>query len=113
MPKRSKAKSGHSKQTIWHVLNRLLIALIVILFLVIAGVTFTPQIRRAAEERKELQRLKNEIHNQEVLIKRKKRELELLKTSPEYVEIIARDKMDLMKDGEVIFRIHDGGVKTP
>ena len=82
-----------------------MIALIVLACFAYAVVSFIPEIRKAQRERQELRRLENEIHNQEVLLRRKKRELELLKTSPEYVEIIARDKKDLMKDGEVIFRI--------
>jgi len=33
------------------------------------------------------------------------REVNLLKTDPVYLETIARDRLDLMKDGETIFRI--------
>ena len=32
-------------------------------------------------------------------------EVKLLQTDPQYLEIIARDKLDLMKDGETIFRL--------
>lgn len=33
------------------------------------------------------------------------REKNLLKTDPEYIENIARDKLDLMKPGETIYRL--------
>jgi cell division protein FtsB len=34
-----------------------------------------------------------------------RRELDLLKNDPDYVETIARDRLNMMKPGETIFRV--------
>jgi cell division protein FtsB len=56
--------------------------------------------------------LKAEIAKQKALLDRQTRDADLLQNDPEYVETIARDKLDLMKEGETIFRI-DGTSATP
>ncbi|MEY2504477.1 MAG: Septum formation initiator, partial [Verrucomicrobiota bacterium] len=40
-----------------------------------------------------------------ILLARQTREVNLLKTDPTYLETIARDRLDLMKEGETIFRL--------
>ena len=40
-----------------------------------------------------------------MLLARQTREVNLLKTDPGYLETIARDRLDLMKEGETIFRL--------
>ena len=40
-----------------------------------------------------------------MLLARQTREVNLLKTDPSYLETIARDRLDLMKEGETIFRL--------
>jgi cell division protein FtsB len=39
------------------------------------------------------------------LLARQTREVTLLKADPTYLETIARDKLDVMKEGETIFRL--------
>ena len=39
------------------------------------------------------------------LRKQREREVYLLENDKEYIEIIARDKLDMMKEGETIFRL--------
>jgi len=50
-----------------------------------------------AKQKERLAALKKETQDHE-------REVGLLQSDPQYLEIIARDKLDLMKDGEKIFR---------
>jgi cell division protein FtsB len=40
-----------------------------------------------------------------MLLARQTREVNLLKTDAGYLEMIARDRLDLMKEGETIFRL--------
>jgi cell division protein FtsB len=49
--------------------------------------------------------LQAQVNEQKHLIARQTREVNLLTTDREYLETIARDKLDLMKEGEVIFRL--------
>lgn len=101
----SHARSSRGGLPVWQALSRLVIGLIVVIILVLAALAFQPQIKRHAEERREIRRLEDQVQSEQELIRMKKKELDLLQSSPEYVEIIARDKMDMMKEGEVIFRI--------
>jgi len=39
------------------------------------------------------------------LLARATREISWLKTDPNYLETVARDRLDLMKEGETIFRL--------
>jgi cell division protein FtsB len=46
-----------------------------------------------------------ELTAQQALRKQREREVYLLENDKEYIETIARDKLDMMKDGETIFRL--------
>ena len=94
-------------------LNRALRVLVVLAALAISGLFFVPEIQRHREERAEIRRLESEIQLQELVLAERTRELQLLRTDPAYVEVLARDKLDLMKEGETIFRIDAGGPATP
>ncbi len=101
--RRSRRVSG-----IYLFLNRFMIALSVCVGLAIFFLILRPEIEHHREEKNRLRRLRIEIENQRIILDRARNELELLKTDPEYVEIKARDKMDLMKEGETIFRLDQG-----
>ena len=49
--------------------------------------------------------LQVQLNEQKDLLARQTREVNLLRTDSEYLETIARDRLDLMKDGETIFRL--------
>ena len=44
-------------------------------------------------------------NDQKILLARQTREVNLLKTDATYLETITRDRLDLMKEGETIFRL--------
>ena len=96
----------------WPALNQVMTGLIVLTVLILIVLAFLPEVQKQKEAKRKIRALQNQIANQEQVLHRKERELELLKTSPEYVEIIARDKMDLMKDGETIFRLDSNRRKS-
>ncbi len=47
------------------------------------------------------------------LRKHREREVYLLENDKEYIETIARDKLDMMKEGETIFRLDPSKGITP
>ena len=75
--------------------------------IVAAGVAiflFVPALHRRHEMSQELQRLDSEIIRQETVEKQQRQEIESLKTDASYVERTARNKLNLAKANEVIFR---------
>lgn len=97
--------------TIWQRLNRVLKALIVVAFFLVVVSLFIPQNRRLNRSRGEIDNLQAQVNEQKMLLTRQTREVNLLKTDATYLETIARDRLDLMKDGEVIFRLEPGQPK--
>lgn len=97
--------------TIWQRLNRLLKALLVLTFFLVVVSLFVPQNRRLNRSRGEIDNLQAQVNEQKMLLARQTREVSLLKTDATYLETIARDRLDLMKDGEVIFRLETGQSK--
>jgi cell division protein FtsB len=75
--------------------------------IVAAGVAlllFVPTMHRRHEMQRELQRLDTEILRQESLEKQQRQEIEALKTDPNYVERTARNKLNLARPNETVFR---------
>ena len=91
--------------SIWQQLNRILRALLFIAVALILVSLFIPQHKRLAQIRSDIDLLEGQVREQNVLLGRQKREVGLLQNDPTYLETIARDRLDLMKPGETIFRI--------
>jgi cell division protein DivIC len=75
--------------------------------IVAAGVAlllFVPALARKHSMQLEIRRLDAEIVRQESLEKQQRQEIESLKTDPSYVERVARNKLNLARPNEVIFR---------
>ncbi len=91
--------------TVWQRLNRILL---VLLFLAIwLGVIslFLPPYKKLKQDRAGIDNLQAQVNEQKTLLARQTREVKLLTSDATYLETIARDKLDLMKEGEVIFRL--------
>ena len=77
-------------------------------FVVIVGIgvmlLFAPVLQHGHAMQMEIARLDEEIGRQESLEKQQKTEIEALKTDPGYVERMARNKLNLARPNEVIFR---------
>ncbi len=66
---------------------------------------FGPEIDRRAELQSEVTRLSAIVEEKEEIAARLSTEHRLLKTDKEYLETVARDRLNLQREGEFIIRI--------
>ena len=97
----------------WNALNRVLVALIIAGG--IAGIVlwFYPEVARRDQMARSLLKDQEELVAQQSLRKQREREVYLLENDKEYIETIARDKLDMMKEGETIFRLDPTKTSKP
>lgn len=100
-PIRSKRRKNPE---VWHSVNRFLIVLIFAGGAAIALAAFYPEIRRHKSLSMQLAEEQATLTAEQLTKARREREVYLLKNDKEYVEIIARDRIGVMKEGETIFR---------
>jgi cell division protein FtsB len=98
--------------TVWQRLNRVLKILLFVAFWLVVATLFVPQYQKLNQSRGEIDVLQGQRDEQKVLLARQTREVNLLKTDATYLETISRDRLDLMKEGEVIFRLEAAQPKT-
>ncbi|MFL6515889.1 MAG: FtsB family cell division protein [Chthoniobacterales bacterium] len=97
--------------TLWQRLNRVLrILLGIAVWLVIVSL-FVPPYKKLTQSRAEIDNLLAQVADQKTLLARQSREVNLLKTDATYLETITRDRLDMMKEGETIFRLEAGSGK--
>jgi cell division protein FtsB len=99
--------------TVWQQLNRVLRVLLVIAMALVIVSLFVPPFKRLAQSRAEIDNLQAQVNDQKMLLARQTREVNLLKTDATYLETIARDRLDLMKEGETIFRLESARSTEP
>lgn len=85
-------------------LNRYLLALLVI---PAAVLYFRPPLKEQEAARAKLAEVTTRRDELKADAERLQRKLELIKTDPEYLESMARDRLNLQKDGEIILRFED------
>jgi cell division protein FtsB len=90
---------------VWRKANRLVATLIVLSLVAFALMAFHPEWERHRALAAQLEEEKAVLREQELLLKQRERELHLLQNDPEYVEILARDTLGMMKEGEEIMRL--------
>ncbi len=100
-----RSSSGIQTSGIWHSLNRFVLTLIVLAALIPIGYSFLPEVNKRKEQDLRIEELKAAVESQRLNLLRHQREENLLKHDREYVSLIARDRLDLMKEGETIFRL--------
>jgi cell division protein FtsB len=91
--------------TVWQRLNSILRVLLVLALVLVIVSLFLPQSKKLTQSRAEIDNLQGQVNEQKTLLARQMREVNLLKTDPGYLEMMARDRLDLMKEGETIFRL--------
>jgi len=91
--------------SVWQRLNRILRGLLALVLVLVIVSLFLPQSKKLTQSRAEIDRLQGRVTEQKILLARQTREVNLLKTDPTYLETMARDRLDLMKEGETIFRL--------
>ena len=84
---------------------RVVLGLIGACALLIAGFTFYPQWIRLSEMKKDLAAQTAHLDELKKSTAEHEQEAHLLQTDKDYLEMIARDRLDLMKNGETIFRL--------
>ncbi len=98
-------KDRQPEEGVWSYLNRLVKALILVAVVALIIGAFIPELKREREETARLDQLKLDIDKQKSLLTRRTREVDLLQHDPGYMETLARDRLDMMKPGETIYRI--------
>ena len=91
--------------TVWQRLNSVLRVLLAVAVILVIVSLFLPLYKKRVQSQNEIDSLQNQVNEQKTLLARQTREVNLLKTDPVYLETIARDRLDLMKEGETIFRL--------
>jgi cell division protein FtsB len=97
--------------TVWQRLNRILLVLLIIAIWLVIVSLFVPPYKKLMQSRMEIDNLQQQVNEQQTLLARQTREVNLLKTDVSYLETIARDRLDLMKEGETIFRLETARAK--
>ena len=101
-----RSTSTREKQaTLFPILNRFLILLIICGTLALALMTFYPEWKKLYAMRQKLQQERQELAQLKNQATHREEELHLLQHDKEYLELIARDRLDLMKPNETIFRL--------
>ena len=91
--------------SVWQRLNSVLRVLLAVAVVLVIVSLFLPPYKKLGQGRTEIENLQSQVNDQKMLLARQTREVNLLKTDATYLETMARDKLDLMKEGETIFRI--------
>ena len=90
---------------VWHKANRMISGFILLGVLLVILASFYPEWVRYNSLASELDEKRAILQAQELDRDQREREVHLLQTDPEYVEIIARDKIGVMKPDEQVFRL--------
>ncbi len=99
--------------TVWQRLNRILRVLLVLAIWLVIVSLFVPPYKKLMQSRAEIDELQQQLNGQQSLLSRQTREVNLLKTDVTYLETIARDRLDLMKEGETVFRLEPAPTANP
>jgi cell division protein FtsB len=88
---------------IWHSLNRLVVALILVVVALIIGVRFLPVLSDRRAQLAWLQQLTSEVEHEKRLYDQNVLHEEHLRSDSEYAALIARDRLGLAAPGETIY----------
>lgn len=102
---REEYDGGPPPPSIWHRLNRVLWVLLILTMVATVIGAFLPELQKQRNEVAERAKLHRLIDAQRKEHSRYEREIGWLQNDPDYLAVIARDKLDLMKEGETILRV--------
>ncbi len=98
--------------TVWQRWNRVLLTLLFLAAWLVIVSLFVPPYKKLKIGHDEIDKLQAQRDELQAMLSKQTREVSLLKTDPVYLETIARDRLDLMKDGETVFRIESAAAQT-
>ena len=93
-----------AQRPVWASLNRLVAGMIVLLVVGTLAVRYLPETSRRNEVQAQILDLETKAARIKATRQQHERQERLLRTSPEYLSLIARDRLDLMQEGETLFR---------
>jgi cell division protein FtsB len=91
---------------------RVMWSLIAAVVLLLAGFTFYPEWTRLSDMKKDLASEKAKLEELKKTTEGRELEVQLLQNDPHYLEMIARERLDMMKEGETIFRLSSAKPKS-
>ncbi|HJT44796.1 MAG TPA: septum formation initiator family protein [Chthoniobacterales bacterium] len=91
--------------SVWQRWNRVLLTLLFLAAWLVIISLFVPPYKKLKLGQEDISKLETQRDQQQALLAKQTREVNLLKTDPAFLEITARDRLDLMKEGETVFRI--------
>lgn len=90
---------------IWEQMNAVLRVLLLIAVWLLMISFFLPPYKQLQRDRAVYEKLDTQLTDQKAMLARLTRQVTLLKNDPTYLETIARDSLEMMKEGETIFRL--------
>ncbi len=94
-------------------LNKILYLLVFVAAFILLICWFLPLVKEQQRQQHALQGLKQQVEQEKINYNKQTKKLTLLQSDPAYIELLARDKLDLMKPGETIFRMDPAPGNTP
>ena len=91
--------------TIWQRINRLLWVVIVLTVVALIIGSFLPELEKQREERRKNDDLQRSIDQQKAINHHLQNQVTWLQNDPDYLAVFARDKRNMMKEGESILVI--------
>lgn len=82
-----------------------LLIIVTVSFLIVGA--FKPVVGDHEALRAEVAELERRIETERARLDKQKAEIELIKNDREYIEMIARERLDLMKPNETIYRVKE------
>lgn len=108
LPLQMKGEENQPPSNMWQRMSRVMEVVIYLLLLLAVYKLFGPEIDRRAELKAEVNRLTAIESTKGEQAARLRQEHRLLKTDKEYLETVARDRLNLQREGEYIIRIDRG-----
>jgi cell division protein FtsB len=97
----------------WRAVNTCLTFLVGLGAVVAAVLWFLPELRKIDEMRATLASLQKELAAEQLNLAQQQRQEGWLNESPEYVEMQARDRLEMVKDGETVVRLDEPAMPAP
>jgi cell division protein FtsB len=94
-------------------LNKILYLLVFVAAFILLICWFLPLVKEQQRQQHALQALKQQVEQEKTNYNKQSKKLTLLQNDPAYIELLARDKLDLMKPGETIFRMDPAAGDSP
>lgn len=101
-----------SVETVWSRLTRIVYVLVLAAAALLVGLWYLPLIQKNQAMREQKMRLEPEVKNLEERAQQKRAAIESLRTDPQAVERLAREKLGLAKPGETVIHF-EGPVVAP